>query len=339
MKTGFTNWIIIFPAVLIVVLLFSTCKKTEDTTSNVPTVSTNTASLVGQKWATLKGTVNANNQICEVSFEYDTTASFKHYINAIPDTVNGNTSTTISALLTGLTANTTYYFRTKVISSSYTTYGTEETFKTTNPGRSLISYNPDLTYGFVMDIDGNIYKTILIGTQTWMAENLKTTSYNDGTVIPFVPGESAWTDLSTPGYCWYNNDSVSYGAIYNWYAAGNNNLCPTGWHVPSDAEWTTLSTFLGGESIAGDKLKETGTTHWLTSNNNSSNQTGFTALPGGYRSYSASYGNIKRYGYWWSSTEASSTDAFCRYIFYSFDNLGRNTSSKNSGFSIRCIKN
>jgi uncharacterized protein (TIGR02145 family) len=171
-----------------------------------------------------------------------------------------------------------------------------------------------------------------------MAENLRARSYNDGTVIPFVPVETAWSLLSTPGYCWYNNDSVSYGAIYNWYAASSNNLCPTGWHVPSDAEWITLSTFLGGDSIAGGKLKETGTSHWLTSNNSSTNLSGFTALPGGYRSDGGTFANIRRYGYWWSSTESSSINAFCRYMFYSFNNMNKSDSNKKNGFSVRCVK-
>ena len=120
-----------------------------------------------------------------------------------------------------------------------------------------------------------------------MAENLKTTKYRDGTSIPLVTENTAWLNLTTPGYCWYNNDAAhyksTYGALYNWYVlnAGSNgwkNVCPTGWHVPTDAEWTTLTTYLGGESIAGGKLKETGTSHWLSPNTVATNETGLHTL-------------------------------------------------------------
>jgi uncharacterized protein (TIGR02145 family) len=320
------------------VIVLTTCKKSEDSTLSEVTTTTSYASFIGQKWATLNGTVNANNQINEVSFEYDTTETFGHSIIGTPDTVSGNTSTSVSAILTGLTPNTKYYFRIKAVSSSDTTRGAYMTFTTTNPGMSTIIFNPSLAYGSVIDIDSNVYKTILIGHQTWMAENLKAIRYNDSTAIPFIPKESDWSDLSTPGYCWYNNDSVVYGAIYNWHAISINNLCPAGWHVPTDAEWTTLMTFLGGENIAGGKIKETSITHWLTNNSGTTNETGFTALPGGYRNYSGTYSNIKRYGYWWSSTESSSVDAVCRSMLYSFTSVDRSNSSKKSGFSVRCLK-
>lgn len=124
----------------------------------------------------------------------------------------------------------------------------------------------DISYGTMTDQEGNVYKTITIGTQTWMAENLRTTTYNDGTVIPNVTDNDEWADLSTPAYCWYDNDSATYaqtyGALYNWYTVATDSLCPTGWHVPTDAEWTILTDTLGGLTIAGGLLKETGTTHW-----------------------------------------------------------------------------
>jgi len=148
-----------------------------------------------------------------------------------------------------------------------------------------------------------------------MAENLKVTRLNDGTVISFAPDATVWAALSVPGYCWYNNDSIVYGALYNWRVAAQSKICPSGWHIPSDSEWTTLTSFLGGESLAGKKLKETGTTHWLTSPDGTTNEAGFTALPAGYRSSGGTYGSIKRYGYWWSSSESSSAEAYCRNIF------------------------
>ena len=134
----------------------------------------------------------------------------------------------------------------------------------------------------VKDIDGNIYHTVTIGNQVWMVENLKTTRYNDGTAIPNVTDSSVWSKLSTPAYCWYNNDASSYkatyGALYNWYAVNVQKLCPKGWHVASNAEFYALNSFLDGEC---GKLKEAGTIHWYSPNKGATNETGFTALPGG----------------------------------------------------------
>jgi Fibrobacter succinogenes major domain (Fib_succ_major). len=202
--------------------------------------------------------------------------------------------------------------------------------------------------GTVTDIEGNIYNTVTIGTQTWMAENLKTTKYNDGTTIPNVTDWTAWAALTTPSYCWYNNDATTYkatyGALYNWYTVnstsnGGKNVCPTSWHVPTDAEWTTLTTYLGGESVAGGKLKETGTAHyWISPNIGATNETGFTALPGGYRYYSGAYSSIGSYGLWWSSTETSSTSAWGRHMHYAYSDVLRTNFNKPSGFSVRCSR-
>jgi uncharacterized protein (TIGR02145 family) len=146
------------------------------------------------------------------------------------------------------------------------------------------------------DVDNNTYKVVKIGTQVWMAENLKTTRYNDGSAIPLVTDNTEWNNLTTPGYSWYNNDSATYaqtyGALYNWYTVETGNLCPTGWHVPSDAEWTTLTDYLGGEAIAGGKLKETGTAHWDSPNTGATDETGFTAFPGGNRTKNGPFSNL-----------------------------------------------
>jgi uncharacterized protein (TIGR02145 family) len=194
----------------------------------------------------------------------------------------------------------------------------------------------------VNDVDGNHYKTVLIGTQVWMAENLKTTKYNDGTAIPLVTDGAAWGALSTPGYCWYNNDAATYkatyGAMYNWYTVNMGKLCPTGWHVSTDAEWTTLTTYLGGTSIAGGKLKETGTAHWASPNTGATNESGFTALPGGYRYYNATYYSIGSNGAWWSSTEASTSSAWYRYVGCDYSYVYRDGSNKGCGFSVRCVR-
>jgi len=323
-------------------ILLTTCKKKVDTPTTpsapaAPTATTSAAGWISQTWATLNGSVSANNDFTTITFEYDTSASYGQTIMADPDTLSGSTSTLVFSNLTGLTGSTTYHYRIKAINSLGTKYGSDMTFTTSGPWVSNIVFNPDLTYGSVSDNDGNTYKTVQIGTQTWMAENLKTTKYNDNTPIPLVTKNSAWEALSTPAYCWYNNDSITYGAIYNWYTLNTGKLCPVDWHVPSDAEWTILTTYLGGEIIAGNKQKETGLIHWLSSNTGATNESGFTALPGGYRNYYGVFNNIRSQGYWWSGTESSSIEAYYRDIDYSYSNLDSGSSSKKSGASVRCI--
>lgn len=263
--------------------LITSCKKNDDLIVLKASANTTDASYVGQKWATLNGGVNANNQTNEVYFEYDTTSSYRYTIRGIPDTISGNTYTSTHANHSGLTPNTLYHFRIKIVNSTYSIFGSDMTFTTTNPVSSAIIFNSSLTYGSVVDIDMNTYKTILVGTQTWMAENLKVTKYNDCEAIPLIPDVSTWSGLVTPGYSYYNSDSVGYGALYNWYAVSTGKICPAGWHVPGEDEWTTLISLLGGESLTGGKLKESGTSHWLTPNTSATNETGFMALPGGYR--------------------------------------------------------
>lgn len=195
----------------------------------------------------------------------------------------------------------------------------------------------------IKDGDGNVYATVTIGTQIWLLENLKTTRLNDGTKIPLVTDLSDWKDLTTMGYCWYDNNEATYkgdyGALYNWYAAKNDKLCPKGWHVPSDLEWTTLTTFLGGEDLAGGKLKETGTTHWRAVNEGATNESGFTALPGGTRDYYNDFIFIREGAIFWTSTEASSTDAVDRHFGYYNATIFKGDRPKNYGASVRCIKN
>jgi uncharacterized protein (TIGR02145 family) len=212
------------------------------------------------------------------------------------------------------------------------------------------------TFTECKDGDNNYYPVVQINTQLWMAENLKTTKYNDGTEIPNITDNTEWGALTTGAYSDYGNVpvfSTTYGRLYNWYAIDNNaatkvmsnggkNVCPTSWHVSTDEEKRTLTTYLGGESVAGGKLKEIGLTHWKTPNTAATNETGFTALPGGYRYSNGSYYVIGGTGYWWSSTESSTTIG--RYW-----TMGSNASGvggydenvdnlKRSAFSVRCVK-
>ena len=195
----------------------------------------------------------------------------------------------------------------------------------------------------VTDADGNVYHTITIGTQTWTVENLKTTHYNDGTAIPNVTDNTAWENLTTGAYCWYDNDSTTnkntYGALYNWYAVNTGKLAPAGWHVPTDADWDTLSAYLGGDNVSGGALKDTGTTYWQSPNTEATNSSGFSALPGGYRSYNGDFSSIGNYGFWWSATEINASSAYYRGLGYDGSHLGSyGDGGKSCGFSVRLLR-
>lgn len=253
-------------------------------------------------------------------------------------TIDGTGIGSFTSSITGLTSGTTYYLRAYVTSSNGTVYGKAISFTTLNSG---IVFNPILTYGTVTDIDGNVYKTITIGTQVWMVENLRTTKYRNGDPIPNVTDSSAWSKLTTGAYCIYNNNtnySTIYGSLYNWNVVKDSrNIAPTGWHVPSDTEWTTLTTFLGGESVAGGKLKETLTTHWLSPNTGATNETGFAALPCGDRTFAGKFDAAGYDGIWWSSTAGDISGAWYRFVYYNGGTVTRGSSSANSGFSVRCV--
>lgn len=238
--------------------------------------------------------------------------------------------------MTELLSNTLYYVRAYVTDNIGTVYGNELSFK-------LLINTPDVQ---VKDIDGNTYHSVNIGTQIWMVENLKTTRYNDGSAIPNVTNGSTWAGLKTGAYCWYGNDSSiyrkDYGALYNWYAViDNNSLCPTGWHVPNWDEWTILAFFL--EVAPGSKMKEIGTLHWTCArgvdNKDANNDSGFTGRPGGRRiGYSGSFSGIGLTGFWLSATEDLRSDGVNTLILNCFPGIYTSSFDKESGFSIRCIK-
>jgi uncharacterized protein (TIGR02145 family) len=196
--------------------------------------------------------------------------------------------------------------------------------------------------GTVTDIDGNIYTTVTIVNQTWMAQNLRVTHYNDGSFIPRVFDNAEWEGLTTGARIEYGNFQSNiniYGLLYNYYAVSDNRkLCPAGWHVPSETDWTTLVDNLGGSDYAGGKLKETGTVHWESPNSGAVDQYGFTALPGGWRLYNGPFTNLQKYGLWWTTQEASVSNAWIRYIEWDDDNIFQNESPKTVGCSVRCIK-
>lgn len=272
------------------------------------------------------------------------------YNNYIVDTSNHG-SCGFSMVLPHLTPGTTYFVRAIADGS----YGNVLEFTTSGSVVGEIQYNSGLVYGSVADITGNTYKTIQIGSQTWMAENLKTSKLNDGTDIPLIVNTGEWRGLSTPAYCWYLNDEPTYknpyGAIYNWHTVNSAKLCPTGWHVPGTEEWTTLSNYLGGDSVAFGKLRETGTTHWVTADAEVTNNSGFTALPGGMRDVipyvdvfveNDIFHELGYEGEFWS-TDIGTSDMFGTVYGETFgisheNSCGISEHYKCAGFSVRCVK-
>jgi uncharacterized protein (TIGR02145 family) len=194
----------------------------------------------------------------------------------------------------------------------------------------------------VKDVQGNVYRVVKIGSQYWTMENLKTTRYNDGTSIPLISNDGSWANSDSPAFCWYDNDSISYkddyGALYNWLAVKSGKLAPAGWHVASDSDWTVLATFLGGDSIAGGKLKERGTSHWAVPNTGADNASGFTGIPGGYRKKDGGFYEIGQSSNMWSSTSEDLDYARFRGMGYHFKFMSKGYYDKRYGFSVRCVR-
>lgn len=193
------------------------------------------------------------------------------------------------------------------------------------------------------DGDGNVYDTVVIGSQVWLAENLKTTKYTNGVSISLVIDSEEWASLSSAAYCWYDNHpdfKNTYGALYNWYAGNAGNLCPEGYHVPTKDDWTILIDHLGGEKVAGGKLKEAGLLHWQSPNTGASNESGFTALAGGFRNFNGSSVSIGYEGWWWTSTPGPASEKIAyRFFLRSVDSwIVDGSWEKTAGKSIRCMK-
>jgi uncharacterized protein (TIGR02145 family) len=297
------------------------------TLGQVPAVATQTATNINATVATVNGSVNANGLSTVVTFEYGTTTSYGITITASQSPVIGNMITNVSAEITGLTAGKTYHFRVTATNSLGTNYGSDVAFAYT-----------------ITDVEGNIYNTVTIGNQVWMKENLKTTKYRNGNIIgTTTPATKDVSGESFPKYQWAaggNESNVSiYGRLYTFSAAiDGRNICPTGWRVPNDAEWTTLTTYLGGASVAGGKLKETGTTHWAFPNSGATNESGFTALPSGYRFFDGIFRPIGLEGYWWSLPETLSL-TYIRSVGTDNSGVARIENAFQQGaFSVRCLR-
>jgi uncharacterized protein (TIGR02145 family) len=294
----------------------------------VPTLTTTTLSAITVNTATSGGEVTSNGGAAIIARGVCWNTTTGPTIALSTKTTDGTTTGIFTSSITALSANTTYYLRAYATNVAGTAYGTEIVFKT--------------ALGTVTDVDGNTYYTVGIGTQEWIRENLRTTKFKDSSPIANVTDNTAWNQLTTSAYCWYLNDNTNKttnGALYNWYTVTDSRgLCPTGWHVPSDAEWTTLVTYLGGTNVAGGKLKITGTTNWYSPNSGATNSSGFTALGSGNRS-GGSFSGILSSGLWWSSTPYSSpSNAYNQTMNYYDAGSYSSLPLVKDGNSIRCLK-
>jgi uncharacterized protein (TIGR02145 family) len=287
-------------------------------------------SMITRSTAMAEGRItNANyGTITERGFCWNTTGSPTINDNK---SINGTGLGRFSHFLNTLKENTTYYIRSYAINEVGAGYSEVSSFKT--------SWKSDVT---IPDIDGNTYHTITIGNQVWMIENLKTTRYRNGDAIPNITDQTSWANLRTGAYCDYGNNSNNYqiyGRLYNWYAVNDSRkLAPEGWHIATYEDWLDLINYLGGSDIAGGKLKEAGLEHWLNPNTDATDETGFTALPGGERNFSSNFNNNTYYGFWWCSSESDVNTALNLKLYYRSGTILTNIDVKVNGYSIRCIK-
>jgi uncharacterized protein (TIGR02145 family) len=302
-------------------------------TTGLPTLTTSAVSSIAAKTAASGGNISSDGGAAIIAKGVCWSSSVNPTIALTTKTIDGSGTAAFTSSITGLVANTAYYVRAYATNSNGTAYGNEVSLTTLQ--NTTVTPLPNVT----------------IGTQIWQSTNLDVITYRDGTPIPQVTDPTQWANLTTGAWCYYNNDTANgttYGKLYNWYAVAgihdtntntpNKVLAPQGWHIPSDTEWTTLTTFLGGESVAGGKMKSTGTSLWLSPNTAATNESGFTAIPGGVRSIDNVFTDIRVLGSWWSSTVNITSEAWYRYLVTDLGNINRNDGSLYLGLSVRCVK-
>ena len=308
------------------------------TQTSLATVTTTSVSSVTSNSATVEGYVTSDggSNVTERGFAYGTSQNPTTFGLS---TVNGSGIGVFTSSIAGLSPTTLYYVRAYATTSAGTAYGSQVSF-TTSAVPFICGTNT------VSDVDNNTYNTVQIGTQCWTKNNLKVSKYRNGDNIATGLSNSAWQNTTSGAYAIYNNAPVNdglYGKLYNHYAVTDSRgLCPTGWHVPSDGEWTTLVNHLGGSSVAGGSLKSTAMQPtlggWNPPNTGATNSSGFTALPGGYRYYSGDFLAMSSFGYWWSSSVLSGSDAWNRYLGYNTSYVTRYDYYRTDGFSVRCCR-
>lgn len=301
---------------------------------SVPVVSSNSSvSSITQTSAGFGGSVTSDggSPVTERGVCWNTTGS--PTVGLSTKTTDGSGIGSFNSSITGLTAGTTYKVRAYATNANGTAYGAEVTFTTAT------LFTPG---GGVTDKDGNTYQTIIIGTQEWMKENLKVSKYRDGSEIATGLNNFDWSTTTEGAFAIYEDlasNNTTFGKLYNWYAlVDTRGLCPTGWHVPSDAEWTTLENYLGGVSVAGGKMKAVSSL-WASPNAGATNECGFSGLPAGIRTTSGSYSALGNQCNFWSTTEATSGDAWSRKLTAENGYSYKYSYFRQPGFSVRCIKN
>jgi len=272
-----------------------------------------------------------------IGFSVTASASPATICSGSSSTLTASGANTYSWNTGGSTASITVTPSTTTI---YTVTGTS-TASCSNTATVTVTVS-DVTCPSTVTYDGITYNIVKIGCQCWFKENLRTTIYNDNSSIPNVTDNATWTSTTTGAYCCYGNSAsncTTYGALYNWYAVKTGKLCPSGWHVPSDGEWTTLYNYLGGWEVAGGALKEAGTSHWLSPNTDATNSSGFSALPGGRRSYSSGvFEGLGQYGFWWYSTDNGASYAWSVTLYYNTAYAGYGLNHMPLGYSVRCLR-
>lgn len=332
MTTTKKFWYYAFALVGATFMLFSSCENDDDDKS-IPILSSTEITEITKTTAKSGGnitddggaTVTARG-VCWSTSQNPTISDSK--------TEDGTGVGNFTSSISGLEPNTMYYVRAYATNSEGTGYGNELSFTT-------------FKEGVPVDADDNVYSTVVIGDQEWFAENLKTTKYNDNTAIPNVTESNDWENTSTGAYCWYENNEATnnvYGALYNWYAVGTGKLCPEGWHVPTEDEWTTLINYAGGGIDAGGKLKSTRTApddahpRWDSPNDAATDEYGFSALPGGSRSGGGTFSGLGGFGNWWYGNEFNAMNVRFMNMEYSSGGAWPLMDGKTTGFSVRCLR-
>lgn len=330
------------PILLSCYFMLFACSKTSE--SPAISVSTQAVNLItafsGQTGGTI--TCSATDSVSVRGVCWSTT---RNPTTAMSKTVNGGGRGTFSATLIGLLPSTLYYIRAYSIVNGELYYGNELSFTTlvNSDNTNLCGHsnvlNPSVVYGNVSDNDGHAYRTVKIGNQTWMAENLKTTRFSNGDAINALPDSIGWIGSTSPAWVYYKNDDQNdclHGKLYNWSTAvDNRNVCPTGWHVPTLNDWNILADSVGGKSVAG-KLKCSG--EWAPPNFSAENGTGFSALPSGYRDLKAKYVYQSYTGVWWTTSLDIGGAAYYAELNHHLGGITLVQGNKKTGYSIRCVK-